>query len=161
MGIFALQGSMWRRWTDEQLIAAVPCSESYAGVMKILGLSPRGGNYASIKRHIERLQLNCDHFTGQGWCHGERSKYLTQARPLNEVLVGGRYTNTSNLRIRLIKEGIFESKCYNCHNTEWMGQDIPLELEHIDGDSSNNLRGNLTLLCPNCHAQTATYRRKK
>ena len=35
---------------------------------------------------------------------------------------------------------------------------IPLEVEHIDGDYKNNSPENLTLLCPNCHSLTSTYR---
>lgn len=35
---------------------------------------------------------------------------------------------------------------------------IPLEVEHIDGDAENNSEDNLTLLCPNCHSLTKTYR---
>lgn len=34
----------------------------------------------------------------------------------------------------------------------------PIELEHIDGDSSNNSLENLRLLCPSCHSLTATYK---
>ena len=35
---------------------------------------------------------------------------------------------------------------------------VPVEIEHIDGDWSNNCPENLTLLCPNCHSLTLTYR---
>ena len=35
---------------------------------------------------------------------------------------------------------------------------IPLEVEHIDGNYKNNRPENLTLLCPNCHSLTPTYR---
>lgn len=35
---------------------------------------------------------------------------------------------------------------------------IPLELEHEDGDCTNNVKPNLKLLCPNCHSLTPTYR---
>lgn len=35
---------------------------------------------------------------------------------------------------------------------------VPIELEHIDGDSSNNSLDNLKLLCPNCHSLTSTYK---
>ena len=35
---------------------------------------------------------------------------------------------------------------------------VPVEIEHIDGDWQNNAIDNLTLLCPNCHALTPTYR---
>jgi len=50
-------------------------------------------------------------------------------------------------------------KCECCGNTEWMGKMITIELEHSDGDRKNNTRENLKLLCPNCHAQTPTWRR--
>lgn len=49
-------------------------------------------------------------------------------------------------------------KCECCQNTSWQGNDIPLELEHIDGNNRNNLKNNLKLLCPNCHAFTEFYR---
>lgn len=35
---------------------------------------------------------------------------------------------------------------------------VPLEVEHIDGNWKNSSEGNLTLLCPNCHSLTPTYR---
>src|SRR5579862_6565739 len=35
---------------------------------------------------------------------------------------------------------------------------VPIEVEHIDGDWQNNHLSNLTLLCPNCHALTPTFR---
>lgn len=50
--------------------------------------------------------------------------------------------------------------CWCCGITEWQGKGIVLELEHIDGDSSNNKEENLSLLCPNCHSQTKTYKGK-
>jgi hypothetical protein len=46
--------------------------------------------------------------------------------------------------------------CVMCNNTTWNNVDIPLELDHIDGDAGNNFPNNLRLLCPNCHAQTPT-----
>ena len=37
-------------------------------------------------------------------------------------------------------------QCQECQNTEWNGKPIPLELEHIDGNSENTTRDNFTLL---------------
>ncbi len=37
---------------------------------------------------------------------------------------------------------------------------VVVELEHRDGDSNNNTMKNCTLLCPNCHSLTPTYKSK-
>ena len=50
--------------------------------------------------------------------------------------------------------------CWNCKLSEWMGKPIPLELNHINGDRENNKESNLEVICPNCHAQTPTYKVK-
>ena len=65
------------------------------------------------------------------------------------------------LLLRLIDEGVRERKCENCGRVEWNGKPIPLELHHIDGDTTNNTDSNLQILCPNCHAQTDNYRGRK
>lgn len=33
-----------------------------------------------------------------------------------------------------------------------------VEIDHIDGDYSNNLKDNLRVVCPNCHSLTPTYK---
>jgi len=50
--------------------------------------------------------------------------------------------------------------CSLCKNEKWNGLPIALEVEHVDGNSENNKRENVCLLCPNCHAQTPTYKSK-
>ncbi len=37
-------------------------------------------------------------------------------------------------------------------------RNVPIEVEHIDGNWQNYRLENLTLLCPNCHALTPTFR---
>jgi hypothetical protein len=56
---------------------------------------------------------------------------------------------------------VFEEQDYCCNKcgiSEWQGFKIPLELEHKDGNSTNNVRENLEGLCPNCHSITDTWR---
>ena len=65
-------------------------------------------------------------------------------------------TRTSNVVKRWLTEQ--NSSCWKCGITEWNSATIVLEVEHIDGDSSNNTPANLELLCPNCHSQTKTYK---
>jgi hypothetical protein len=53
------------------------------------------------------------------------------------------------------------NKCEECGVTEWNGKRLPMEVDHIDGDTNNNDIKNLKVLCPNCHSQTPTWRKKK
>lgn len=83
----------------------------------------------------------------------------------NECIVNHTYNKKASIkdagsdrsRKRLLIEEC-GNVCNVCNQTEWMGEPIPLELDHIDGDSDNNQRDNLRLICPNCHAQTKTYK---
>lgn len=65
----------------------------------------------------------------------------------------------SNPIKRYIKEK-YGTKCSLCgwskkHPTTNV---VPLEIDHIDGNSNNNKEENLRLICPNCHALTSTFK---
>lgn len=149
-----------RSWTDGQLVAAVGSSVSKRQVLDELGLRPTGGNYTQLAEHIERLGLDIDHFTGQGWNSGE--DYVNPRKiPMAEILVeDSSYKNSNNLRKRLLKEGMLARECVICELKLWLGKPIPLELDHINGKHTDNRIENLRMLCPNCHAQTDTYKGK-
>lgn len=55
-------------------------------------------------------------------------------------------------KLKLLADGIKQHQCENCFETKWLGNPIPLELDHIDGNHQNNNIDNIRLLCPNCHA---------
>lgn len=52
-------------------------------------------------------------------------------------------------------------KCFGCGNIgehiSIFGKKLTLQLDHIDGNSDNNLPSNLRFLRPNCHTQTPTH----
>lgn len=146
-----------RSWTDEQLAAAVKASLSVSGVIQRLGLAICGGNYKNVQACAAKLGLDTSHWTGQGHRRGSRIP-VRPAAPLGEVLVCDRYSQPGKLKRRLISEGILQRKCAWCGRKIWRGLPILLELDHIDGDHLNNEIENLRLLCPNCHAQTPTYK---
>jgi hypothetical protein len=61
-----------------------------------------------------------------------------------------------------VKRWLMETSGSACSKCGWSevntySNTIPLEVHHLDGDSSNNRPENLQLLCPNCHSLTSTH----
>jgi HNH endonuclease len=153
-------GGRRRRWTDDELAAAVRASDSWADVARLLGYATNGGIHRFLKGHILRLGLDTAHFTGQSWARGARFP-RRRARPLSEILVAGSTFSSAGLRRRLIAEGLKPPHCELCGITEWRGAPVRLELDHVNGDHTDHRLDNLRVLCPNCHSTTETFCRPK
>lgn len=83
--------------------------------------------------------------------HSETMRSLWSNRPFDEL--------SFKLKRRAVvddQNGICAA-CNNVSTNDWNGQPISLQIDHIDGDRTNNTRPNLRALCPNCHSQTATW----
>lgn len=145
-----------RSWSDEDLIRAVAEGNSVVDCVRALGLAERSaGNWKRVNEAIRRLELPTDH-----WVSRQPAR-VSEAVPLAEVMVENSTYKTSNLRRRLLREGVKAHCCERCRRTEWEGEPIPLELEHINGVANDHRLENLLLLCPNCHALTPTWRGRK
>jgi hypothetical protein len=86
----------------------------------------------------------------------QRERKQTTAK----LIESGQYKYNSSKTLRkylLEKRG---RKCEYCNLEIWMDKPIPLEIEHVDGNSENNNLNNIKLICPNCHSQTPTYKGK-
>lgn len=145
-----------RKYTDQALKEAVASSYSIRSVLQKLGLTPAGGNYETIRKQICALGLDDSHFLGQAILRGK--SHTINTRPIESILVHAKLENTWRLKNRLLAEGLKPYQCERCLNSEWLGQLIPLELHHKDGDRTNNSLDNIELLCPSCHSFTDNYR---
>ena len=146
------------KYTREQLTQAVRGCSSVRQVLVRLNVAPYGGNYGVLRRAIARFDIDTSHFTGRSWSRGQQ---LPTRRSLETYLANLAPIQSFKLKRRLLRDGIFEARCARCSLSVWQGSPIPLELDHINGDNSDNRLQNLRLLCPNCHALTPTYRSKR
>ena len=84
------------------------------------------------------------------WCKG---------KPSGKLKISLLEAKTSRVRKRILVEQR-GYKCEVCLLSDWMNELIPLEIDHIDGNSDNNSPNNLRLICLNCHGQTKTFKAK-
>ena len=136
---------------EQRFIAACHASKSMNQAAIALGM-----NYKTLCNHAKRLGCFKPNQAGKGITKFVKGK----ATPLEEILSGKRVYQSHKLKKRLLKENVKPHKCENCGLTEWLGNPVPLELHHKDGERYNNAIDNLLLLCPNCHALTDNYRAK-
>ncbi|MEU8762132.1 HNH endonuclease [Streptomyces sp. NPDC048659] len=144
------------RPTPEDLRRATMGATSIAGVLRALGRPDSGHMRALFHRWTAEDGLTTSHFLGQGHRRGKPGAI----KPATEILVrhdGKRRTRTHLLRRALRDIGVPEV-CAECGvGPRWLGKPMPLEIDHISGDWSDDRRENLRLLCPNCHARTDTW----
>ncbi|MFI1714032.1 HNH endonuclease signature motif containing protein [Streptomyces litmocidini] len=150
------RGRQLPRPSTEELRSAVEGSLSVSGALRLLGRADGGQARDLFRRWTAEDGLSTAHFLGQAHQRGKPGP----TRPTTEILVrhdGRRRTRTHLLRRALREVGVPE-ECAECGTgLEWLGKSITLEIDHINGDWSDDRRENLRLLCPNCHAATDTW----
>ena len=154
------------KYDETKLRELVKKSINMANLLSFYNIIPAGGNYSTMYRQLKHFNIDTSHWgTGkqrQGHLKGKTHNWSPRV-PLSEIMIkdtkwGG---GSDRLKKRLLQEKMFERKCYRCNLTEWQGNLIPIELDHINGDKFDNRKENLTILCPNWHALTPTYRKRK
>ncbi|MEU9649168.1 HNH endonuclease signature motif containing protein [Streptomyces sp. NPDC048110] len=149
------------KWTREILEPVVAESASVYEVLRRLGLDPVGGHHTNISRRIRAYCIDTSHFTSV--VRTEAQRHNQRRRTAEEILVAdasARARRVPGARLkRAMRELDVEERCALCGNEAvWLGEPLPLEVDHIDGDWRNNRIENLRMLCPNCHSTTDSYR---
>ena len=108
----------------------------------------------TLNKYLEQMGLNYQgNQSGKGIVK-KQSRKMT----LMEYLTFSEDIQSNKVKQKMLEEGIRPHQCERCGRKTWLGQPIPLELHHKDGNKKHNELSNYELLCPNCHAFTDTYR---
>lgn len=68
----------------------------------------------------------------------------------------GCFANASNAKRYLLE--VYETTCLICGLKEWQDKPMPVTIDHINGNYKDHRIINVRLVCPNCDAQTDTYK---
>jgi len=142
-------------WTTpiEEFTSIINNSITIKEVILKLGLNYVSSHYKTINARIKEEGIDISHFNPTA-----NRKPSIEKTPLNNILVENSTYSRHLLKPRLIEEGLLEEICESCGiGSEWNGEPLSLQLDHINGVNDDNRFDNLRFLCPNCHSQTETF----
>lgn len=135
----------------EQLLKAIENATSYSQILRNLNKAISGNAVKRLKKQLEEFGITVSF---------DNTKQVENfvKKPIEYYLRDNVKCDSGHLKERLIKEGLKEDKCEACGiGNEWNGYPLTLQLDHINGNHSDNRLENLRILCPNCHSQTSTW----
>lgn len=152
----------------ETIEAVVASSKNYSRVVRLLGLRPYithqdkivlidaldyyGIDYSHLKQRTNS-KYNA-YYTGKGMTPDEVVDNFFREK--------GQHNLSWATVVRLINDNdLLPTSCAECGiSPKWNGMPLKLEIDHINGDNKDHRLENLRRICPNCHAQTDTYKSK-
>jgi hypothetical protein len=95
------------------------------------------------------------------FCSNKCQRAMERREHIREWLETGQARAAAG-RGHYIKRYLLESQANSCAicglKGEWEGLPLVLIVDHINGDSSDNGRENLRMICPNCDSQLPTFK---
>lgn len=150
---------MKTKYSRESIQLAVNNSITLVDMCKYFNLSHKGGNSTYMRKLINLYNIDTSHFIGSA--HGKNKKAHNKI-PHNMLFTKSDIIRKgSQLKSAMLDYGI-PHQCLVClQGPEWNGNYLSLQIDHINGDNTDNRIENLRIICPNCHSQTMNYAGKK
>jgi Zn finger protein HypA/HybF involved in hydrogenase expression len=144
-----------RSFTDDQFREAVESSETVAQILRKLDYER--SSYSFVYNLSKKLGINLSHLKKHKQTFTKRTHWGYKV-PIEQILVeNSTSSNRNNIKKRLLQELKWPYECKECGISEWRGQKLALQLDHINGINNDHRETNLRFLCPNCHSLTETY----
>jgi Zn finger protein HypA/HybF involved in hydrogenase expression len=116
-------------------------------------LRHQGWGYQRIAKEINSSVTSVRRWVSDIPCDSQEA----YRQSIESIKAGTFPKRKSAVRKRLIQER--GNSCENCHLSKWLDSSIALEMHRLIAQGEYS-RENVVLLCPNCHSQTLSWRRK-
>jgi hypothetical protein len=145
--------------SDERKFCSRSCSVSFNNKFrkKTRNKKPLTLDNVKYKKKKSKKCIVCNSDTSGRFC-SNTCYSINKRNQINLSIDDG----DTSFNCKFYKNYLIEKYGNRCMECDWsiknpITGNVPIQLEHIDGDSSNNSLNNLKLLCPNCHSLTSTY----
>jgi hypothetical protein len=113
-------------------------------------------------RYAKKKCAQCGVNTNSPRFCSNKCQFQWQYEYISEWLLGNKTGGNGIAVSNHVRRWLKETRGYRCENCGWaetnkFSKSIPIEIDHIDGNSKNTRPENTRLLCPNCHSLTSTH----
>lgn len=141
------------------LIKAINNSTSIHNIQQQLGLQSTNNRARQCIRQFA-IENNVTLPVYQAKTHPANQAKLSKEEILKRFVKGDVHYGTKILywvkRYNLVEYKCIGEEC-QLQSMSWGSKEVPLELDHINGDNADNRIENLRFLCPICHRLTDTH----
>ena len=152
-------GKKYSMFKQKEKSICLNCNETINNKDRKFCSKSCSATFNNSKRKKQNKCLNCNSIINikNKYCSNKCQRDFEKFLKFKSIELGNKDLYEKNYKDYLIEK--YGEKCMECgwDKVHSITGKVPIQLEHINGDSSDNTLSNLKLLCPNCHSLTITY----